>query len=72
MSRTDLTAAKTAYEAAYAESLRQYQQDRDHAAFSARNAAAARQYKAVERQYWDAVDADLTAQARQDHRHDEF
>lgn len=72
MDHAKLAAAKVAYETAYAESLRQYEQDSDHAAFTARNMAASKQYKAVEQELYAAVDAELTAQARQDHRYDEF
>lgn len=72
MDSAKLDSAKAAYEAAYAESLRQYEQDSDHAAFAARNMAASKQYKTVEQEVHAAADATLTAQARQDHRYDEF
>jgi hypothetical protein len=72
MDNARLAAAKTAYETAYEASLTQFRADNDHAAFSARNVAASKQYKAVEQEVYAAVEADLTAQARQDCRHDEF
>lgn len=51
--------AKTAYQAAYAESLRQYEQDDDHAAFTARNQAAAATLKAATAPGWARREAVL-------------
>ena len=46
-------AAVATYEAAYNESLRQWREDGDHAAFSARNKAASDAYDAAVKQIWD-------------------
>lgn len=52
-------AASAAYHAAYAESLHQYQQDGDHAAFSARNKTAADAYHTAVAPAWAAAEATL-------------